>query len=69
MCTAGLWASKVVAAILAPVLPRWAETVQRGLKSRSYDQGRFSVKRENGVHHFQTLVYEWLGDAVAGLER
>ena len=36
------------------------ETVQRGLKSRSYNQGRFSVKRENGVHHFQSLVYEFL---------
>jgi choline monooxygenase len=36
------------------------ETVQKGLKSRSYNQGRFSVKRENGVHHFQTLIYEFL---------
>jgi choline monooxygenase len=36
------------------------ETVQKGLKSRSYNQGRFSVKRENGVHHFQSLVYEFL---------
>lgn len=44
------------------------ETVQRGLKSRSYDQGRFSVKRENGVHHFQSLVYAHLAEAVAGLQ-
>lgn len=36
------------------------ETVQKGLKSRSYNQGRFSVKRENGVHHFQALVHEFL---------
>jgi choline monooxygenase len=36
------------------------ETVQKGLKSRSYDQGRFSVQRENGVHHFQSLVYQYL---------
>ena len=36
------------------------ETVQKGLKSRAYDQGRFSVKRENGVHHFQSLVHEFL---------
>jgi choline monooxygenase len=36
------------------------ETVQKGLKSRSYNQGRFSVKQENGVHHFQTLIYEFL---------
>lgn len=34
--------------------------VQKGLKSRAYDRGRFSVKRENGVHHFQSLVHEFL---------
>lgn len=33
------------------------ELVQRGLQSRSYSQGRFSVKRENGVHHFHRLLY------------
>jgi choline monooxygenase len=36
------------------------ENVQKGLKSKAYDQGRFSVLRENGVHHFQTLVHEFL---------
>ncbi len=36
------------------------ETVQQGLRSRSYERGRFSVKRENGVHHFQALVHEFL---------
>ncbi len=30
--------------------------VQQGLQSGVYDRGRFSVKRENGVHHFQQLV-------------
>lgn len=34
--------------------------VQRGLRSRAYHQGRFSAKRENGVHHFQSLVDEFL---------
>ncbi len=34
--------------------------VQRGLKSQAYDQGRFSVKHENGVHHFQSLVNDFL---------
>jgi choline monooxygenase len=34
--------------------------VQRGLRSRSYDRGRFAAKRENGVHHFQSLVTEFL---------
>ncbi len=36
------------------------ETVQRGLHSRAYDRGRFSVKRENGVHHFHLLLAEFL---------
>jgi choline monooxygenase len=32
------------------------EEVQRGLGSRSYSTGRFSVKRENGGYHFHQLV-------------
>ena len=36
------------------------EWVQRGLRSKAYDRGRFSVLRENGVHHFQSLVHEFL---------
>jgi len=36
------------------------EQVQRGLASRSYDTGRFSPRRENGVHHFQSLIREFL---------
>jgi len=39
---------------------RICESVQRGLRSRSYSQGRFSVKRENGVHHFHGLLDEYL---------
>jgi choline monooxygenase len=34
--------------------------VQRGLQSESYHQGRFSAKRENGVHHFHLLLHEFL---------
>jgi choline monooxygenase len=30
--------------------------VQAGLASRAYDRGRFSVKYEAGVHHFQELL-------------
>ena len=37
------------------------EAVQRGLQSSTYDRGRYSVKRENGVHHFHMLVSEFLG--------
>jgi choline monooxygenase len=36
------------------------EQVQRGLRSRAYEAGRFSARRENGVHHFQSLVREFL---------
>ncbi|MGA9772602.1 MAG: SRPBCC family protein [Blastocatellia bacterium] len=35
------------------------EAVQRGLRSRSYKTGRYSVKRENGVHHFHGLLAEF----------
>jgi choline monooxygenase len=37
------------------------ENVQKGLRSSTYDRGRYSVKRENGVHHFHTLLGEFLG--------
>jgi choline monooxygenase len=39
---------------------RLCESVQRGLRSRTYTQGRFSAKRENGVHHFHLLLHEFL---------
>ena len=36
------------------------EVVQRNLRSRVYDRGRYSAKRENGVHHFHSLLHEYL---------
>ena len=36
------------------------ESVQKGLRSSTYDRGRYSVKRENGVHHFHMLLNEFL---------
>jgi choline monooxygenase len=36
------------------------EAVQRGLRSRTYTNGRYSVKRENGVHHFHGLVAKYM---------
>jgi choline monooxygenase len=36
------------------------EEVQRGLRSRSYDTGRFSVRREAGGYHFHRLLARWL---------
>jgi choline monooxygenase len=37
--------------------------VQRGLNSSTYDRGRYSVKRENGVHHFHMLLSEFFSKA------
>ena len=42
------------------------ETVQKGLNSISYDRGRYSVRRENGVHHFHTLLQEFLSEKDQG---
>jgi choline monooxygenase len=42
------------------------EAVQRNLRSRTYDHGRYSVLRENGVHHFHGLLARFLGDPAAG---
>ncbi|MGB8508217.1 MAG: SRPBCC family protein [Pyrinomonadaceae bacterium] len=39
---------------------RICEAVQRGLRSRTYTRGRYSVKRENGVHHFHGLLAEFM---------
>jgi choline monooxygenase len=39
------------------------EAVQRGLRSRTYDRGRYSVRRENGVHHFHRLYAAAMGSA------
>ena len=39
---------------------RICEAVQRGLRSRTYTRGRYSVRRENGVHHFHGLLSEFM---------
>jgi len=36
------------------------EAVQRNLRSRVYDRGRYSATKENGVHHFHSLLHESL---------
>lgn len=36
------------------------ENVQRGIRSQSYDRGRYSVKRETGTHHFHRLIDEFV---------
>lgn len=42
------------------------EHVQRGLASRAYDRGRFSVACEEGVYHFQTLLKQAYRRALDG---
>jgi choline monooxygenase len=47
------------------------EQVQRGLASRAYDRGRFSVEAEEGVYHFQSLLkgtYAGFMDRLAGAD-
>ncbi|MDQ2950762.1 MAG: Rieske 2Fe-2S domain-containing protein [Chloroflexota bacterium] len=38
------------------------EAVQRGVRSRLYDRGRYSPTRETGVHHFHRLLAEFMKD-------
>lgn len=40
------------------------ESVQRGLRSRLYDRGRYSPAREQGVHHFHRLLARFLDGVV-----
>lgn len=42
------------------------EEVQRGLNSRSYSTGRFSVKRETAAYYFHQLLAERLSTAARG---
>jgi len=39
---------------------RICEAVQKGLGSRTYSSGRYSVRRENGVHHFHGLLARFM---------
>ncbi len=43
------------------------EHVQKGLRSRAYDRGRFSVKCEQGVYHFQRLLKAKYGEGLEAL--
>jgi len=36
------------------------ENVQKGIRSRFYNHGRYSVKREQGTHHFHSLIAEFI---------
>ena len=45
------------------------EAVQRGLRSATYDTGRYSPRRENGVHHFHCLYGEYMNGGRAAATR
>jgi choline monooxygenase len=36
------------------------QNVQKGIRSRFYKHGRYSVRRESGTHHFHRLLAEYL---------
>ena len=36
------------------------QTVQKGIRSRFYQHGRYSVTREQGTHHFHRLISEFM---------
>ena len=36
------------------------ESVQRGIRSRFYERGRYSPSREQGTHHFHKLIAEFM---------
>lgn len=38
------------------------EAVQKGVQSRLYKRGRFSPTQEKGVHHFHSLIAQWLNE-------
>jgi choline monooxygenase len=37
------------------------ESVQKGIRSRHYERGRYSPSREQGTHHFHRLIAEFVG--------
>lgn len=39
---------------------RVVESVQKGIRSRFYDSGRYSPLREQGTHHFHRLIAEFM---------
>ena len=42
------------------------EAVQKGVQSRFYKQGRYSVTREKGTHHFHQLIARALNPKIKG---
>ena len=65
---AGIAQVKYIEDVLNPEGIEICESVQRGLHSLGYNQGRFVVDRgrtdisEHALHHFQNLVRQALGE-------
>jgi len=38
----------------------FVQNVQKGIRSRFYSHGRYSVTREKGTHHFHRLIAEFM---------
>ena len=61
-------AKRYVDEVLQPEDIALVESVQRGLHSLGYSQGRFMIDKdrtfvsEHGLHHFHSLVLDALGD-------
>lgn len=59
VCTAGIFASQVIAAIFAPVLPQWAAKVERmlGLPAPlSFDNGGDALPAGHAIKEYETLA-------------
>ena len=41
---------------------RVVESVQKGIRSRFYNKGRYSPSREQGTHHFHRLIAEFMAE-------
>jgi methionyl-tRNA synthetase len=59
VCSVGIWASQVVAAILKPVLPAWAEKVERFLRTPApldFRNGADPLPAGHAIGEYETLA-------------
>jgi len=67
ICSAGVFASQVVAALLKPILPGWAEKVERFLKLPApldFDNGARPLPGGHAVGEYETLAEPMKKDAI-----
>ena len=51
---------KIEIAVSDDVAPQVVEAVQEGIRSRYYERGRYSPKRETGTHYFHRLIGKFI---------